>query len=138
MAGKSLAQRAYLRRMTVLMTIYVAVIVGGSFARKEGWLGDPATMVVAVVSGLCVAGVFWVIGRLIVEQQDEFLRMLIVRQALIATGLALSFAAIHGFLTMFELVPKIDLFWVPMLWFFGLAIGALANRLQFGTWGQCA
>lgn len=138
MAGKSPARRAYLRRMTVLMTIYVAVIIGGSYAKKAGLLSDPATILVAVVSGLCVGGVFWAIGRLIVEEQDEFLRMLIVRQALIATGFALSIASIHGFLTIFEVVPKIDLFWVPMLWFIGFAIGAVVNRVQFGTWGQCA
>lgn len=135
---KSVAQRAYLRRLFVLMAVYVAVILGGTFAKNAGLLNDVTTILVALVSGLCVAGVFWAIGRLIVEEEDEFLRMLVVRQALIATGFALSIAAIHGFLTVFEVLPKTDLFWVPMLWFLGFAIGAVSNRLKFGSWGQCA
>ena len=36
--------------------------------------------------GLAICGVFWAIGRLIVDEKDEFIRMLIVRQTLIATG----------------------------------------------------
>ncbi len=124
--------------MMVVMVVYVLVIIGGSFAKNEGLLNDAATILVAIVSGLCVAGVFWAIGRLIVEEEDEYLRMLVVRQSLIATGFALSIASIHGFLAIFEVLPKTDLFWVPMLWFAGLAIGAASNRLKFGSWGQCA
>ena len=65
---------------------------------------------------------FWAIGRLIVEEQDEFQRMLIVRQALIATGFALSIAPSTDSLAHFDVSPCVDLFWAAMLWFLGLAL----------------
>lgn len=134
---KSPSQRAYIRRMVALMALYLAAVIGGSLAKSAGLLNDVTTVAVAVTSGLCIAGVFWAIGRLIVEEQDEFLRMLIVRQALIATGLSLSIASIHGFLSVFDVLPRIDLYWVAILWFAGLLVGGVSNKLKFGSWGQC-
>src|SRR3712207_8852283 len=49
-------------------------------------------------SGLCVASVFWAIGRLLIEEQDEYLRTLLVRQMLVATGLTMVVGTIYGFL----------------------------------------
>ncbi|MEO8617906.1 MAG: hypothetical protein ABI412_00940 [Sphingomicrobium sp.] len=136
--AKSPAQRAYIRRLAALMSVYMIAIIGGMFAKRAGMLNQPATIAVALLSGVCVAGVFWAIARLIVEEKDEFQRMLIVRQAMVATGFSLSIAAIHGFLSAFDVIAKTDLYWAAVLWFFGLGIGAVVNRIQFGTWGQCA
>lgn len=134
---KSPSQRAYVRRMVALMAVYVTAILGGSFAERAGLLNNATTILVALVSGLCIAGVFWAIGRLIVEEQDEFRRMLMVRQALIATGFSLSIASIHGFLSVFELLPRVDLYWVAILWFAGLIVGGISNKLKYDSWGQC-
>ena len=134
---KSPSQRAYIRRLMVLMAVYVTAVIGGSVARRADLLNDLTTILVALISGLCIAGVFWAIGRLIVEEQDEFRRMLIVRQALIASGFALSIASIHGFLSGFELLPKVDPYWAAILWFAGLIVGGIAHRLKYGSWGQC-
>ena len=60
----------------------------------EGPLAYP----LAILPGLAIAGVFLAIGRLIVEEEDEFIRMLIVRQSLIATGFASSISTVYGFL----------------------------------------
>jgi hypothetical protein len=69
------------------------------------------------------------------EEQDEFMRMLIIRQSLIASALALSCASIWGFLEAADLVMHIDAYWFAIVWFFGLAVGSVFNRIQFGTWG---
>ena len=134
---KSSAQSTYVRRLMVLMAVYVIAIVGGSAARHADLLSGATTILAALVSGLCIAGVFWAIGRLIVEEQDEFRRMLMVRQALIATGFSLSIASIHGFLSEFDLLPRIDLYWAAILWFAGLIVGGVSNKLKYGSWGQC-
>ena len=63
---KSSSQRAYVRRLVVLMAIYVIAVLGGAVAQRAGVLNDATTVLVASVSGLCIAGVFWAIGRLIV------------------------------------------------------------------------
>jgi hypothetical protein len=71
-----------------------------------------------------------VIGRYLVEESDEYLRDQFVRQALIATGFALSIATAWGFLENFGLVPHVYAYYAAILWFAGLGIGAGVNKLQ--------
>ncbi|MGI8931984.1 MAG: hypothetical protein ACR2FK_06375, partial [Sphingomicrobium sp.] len=85
-----------------------------------------------------VLGVFWAVGRLLVEETDEYLRMLLVRQTLVATAFALSIATVWGFLEKAELVPHVDAFYIPVLWFAGLGVGSLVNWLTLGDSGDCA
>lgn len=134
---KSSAQRAYIRRVIVLMAAYVTAVIGGAVADRLEILDGATTILAAVVAGLCIAGIFWAIGKLIVEEQDEFRRMLIVRQALIATGFSLSLSSIYGFLSAFDVLPKTDLFWAAILWFAGLIVGGISNKLKYDSWGQC-
>jgi hypothetical protein len=65
------------------------------------------------------------------------MRMLAVRQQLIAAGFALSVASVWGTLEMFELVPHVEAFFVVMLWALGIFVGMIANRITHGVWGQC-
>ena len=81
-------------------------------------------------------GIFYAYGMLILEQEDEFIRMLIVRQLVIATGVALAFATVWGFLEEFGLVAHVYLYFVPVAWIVGFAIGGLVNRLTHGAWGE--
>lgn len=130
------AARNYLTRMLVVSLTYVGSLATASVLIEDG---DPITflsVLVALVPGIAVAGYFWAIGKYLAEQQDEFLRMLMVRQSLIATGLAFSAASIWGFLESFGQVPHLDAYWWPILWFFGIGIGAIANKIQFGTVGE--
>ncbi len=135
---KSSAQRAYVRRLVILMLAYLLLVFVSSYGRRAGWFAPEVLGGLAVATGLCIGGVFWALGRLIVEETDEFLRMLTVRQSLIATGLSLSLCSIYGFFTAYGLAPPVDLYWAAILWFLGLGVGALVNRIQFGTSGQCA
>ena len=34
-----------------------------------------------------------------------------------------------------DLVMHVDAYWWPVAWFLGLFIGAVANRIEYGTWG---
>ncbi len=137
MTPNKVAQRRYVIRLLSVMAVYVASIFAGVTLKAQGMLTRETTIIVALIPGLCIALVFWAMGRLIVELKDEFLRMLIVRQTLIATAFAFSLAAIHGFLTSFDVIEKIDAFYWPVAFFLGLFIGMVANRIKFGTWGSC-
>ncbi|QDP19418.1 hypothetical protein [Sphingomonas xanthus] len=137
MSPNKLAQRRYLWRILAVVTVYMVAVVIGGRLHHAGQLSPAGAVAAALVPGLCIAATFWAIGRFIVELEDEFMRMLMVRQSLIATAFALSIAAIHGFLSSFDLVARIDAYWWPVSWFFGLGIGAAANRIRYGTWGQC-
>jgi hypothetical protein len=65
---------------------------------------------------------------LIKEERDEYLRMRIVEQTLIATGFLLAAATIYGFLTAFDLVPRVDAYLAVPVWAVGLGIGRLLQR----------
>ena len=134
-AGKGAAQRRYLKRIAISTSLYLIAMAGLVWASNEDGLSQGLRALLAIPPALGVIGVFWAIGRLMVEERDEFIRMLVVRQSLIATGLTLSVAALWGFLETAQVVPHLDAFWWPVLWFVGLAIGAVANRIQYGAWG---
>ncbi|MXO91550.1 hypothetical protein GRI41_12005 [Altererythrobacter aquaemixtae] len=134
-AGKGEVNRRYLRRVAMFTSFYLATLALMKFINKDF---DPAIELrtfLALLPGLAIAGIFWSIGRLIVEQTDEFIRMLTIRQSLWATGFALSAASVWGFLEQADIVIHLDAYWWAVWWFFGLGVGAVINRIQYGTWG---
>ena len=76
------------------------------------------------------------IGRLLVEEQDEYLRMLLVRQTLVATGFTLTIVTVWGFLENLDLVAHVDAFYVAILWFVGLGVGSCFNWLTLKRDGE--
>ena len=63
-----------------------------------------AAYALAIAPALPIIGVFWAVMRLLVEEPDEFMRMLLVRQCLVATGFCLTIITIWEFLQNFDLV----------------------------------
>ena len=125
-----LAQTRYIKRVAIFTSLYLATFAFLTFADQAFEVSTPARFVIAILPGLAVSGVFWAIARLIIEEEDEFVRMLSVRQTLIASGFALSAASIWGFLEAADLVVHLDAYWVAIAWFVGLIIGAGVNTLQ--------
>jgi hypothetical protein len=128
----SRAQKRYLLRLAAAMTAYVVTLAVALRFVGSGSVTGPLAYVLAVLPGLSVAGVFWAVGRLLVEERDEYLRMLLVRQSLVATGFTLTIATIWGFLENFRLVSHVDAFYIAVLWFIGLGVGSVFNWLTLG------
>ena len=129
--------RRYLRRIVIATTAYlVTLLLAVKLVRHGGVDGLPA-YALAALPGLSVVGVFWAYARLLIEEKDEYKRMLLVRQSLVATGFALSIATVWGFLENFGLVAHVDAFYIAMLWFVGLGVGAAYNKLTLGDAGGC-
>lgn len=135
--ARSMAQRRYLRRMAVAAAFYVATLFAGNYLIDHAGVTGPVVWLLALLPGLGVLGFIAAIGLLIVEEEDEFLRLLIVRQTLIATGIALSAATVWGFFEEFGLVAHVEAFWWAVIWFFGFGIGGAVNRVTMGAWGEC-
>lgn len=133
--GKGVAQKRYVKRVAVSTSLYLASFALLTFVSKGYEPSLPLRTFLAVLPGLAIIGVFWAIARLIVEETDEFMRMLIVRQALIASGFSLSVATVWGFLETADVVVHVDAYWWAVAWFLGLGVGAAVNRIQYGTWG---
>ncbi len=132
---QSLAQTRYIKRVAIFTSLYLATFAFTTVADEAFEVPLALRYFLAVLPGLGVCGVFWAIARLIIEETDEFLRMLTVRQTLIASAFALSLASIWGFLEAADLVVHLDAYWVAVTWFVGLFVGAVANRIQHGAWG---
>ena len=134
--SKSPAQRRYVRRVLIAMLGYMATLFLAEYLIDQNGLTGPPAWLIALLPGLCVASVFWAIGRLLIEETDEYLRTLLVRQMLVATGLTMVVATIYGFLENYRLVGHIDAFYLTVLFFFGLGVGSLVNKLTLGD-GSC-
>jgi hypothetical protein len=136
---RSPALRRYLTRLVILMLLYLGTLFGAVFAFKAHAVSGPAAYALAILPALPIIGVFWAVMRLLIEEPDEFIKLLHVRQSLVATGFCLTVMTIWEFLQNFDLVPPGNHgFGAAMFWFLGLGIGGIYNKLTLGTAGSCA
>lgn len=128
------AMRRYLVRLFSFMALYGITLC---FALWYFIANQDASGAMAYVMGalpaLPIIGVFWTIGKLMAEMRDEYQRLLMTRQILVATGFMLSIATLWGFLEQFELVFHIPAYYWAVLWFAGLGLGSWVNRLTLGS-----
>jgi hypothetical protein len=133
---KSPAIRSYLIRLFALMTVYVITLFTAVTMFRAGAVSGIPAYALAIVPALPVIGVFWAVMRFLVEEPDEFIRMLMVRQCMVATGFCLTVMTIWEFLQNFDLVSQGNGgFGAAFFWFMGLGVGALYNKLTMGTTG---
>lgn len=125
--ARNSAIKRYNRTIIILSLVYVALLFAAEIA--IGWyhLGGPLSYFVAILPALPIIGIFAAIGRYLVEESDEYLRMLTVRQTLVASGFALSIATAWGFLESFDLAGHLDAYWIAVVWFVGLGVGSCVN-----------
>ncbi|MEO8455036.1 MAG: hypothetical protein ABI454_07740 [Sphingomicrobium sp.] len=129
------AWKRYNWRVIWLSLLYAAFLLPAVYGFKHQLVPTAFKYIVAVLPALPIIGIFAAIGRYLVEEQDEYVRMLMVRQTLWASGFTVSAATIWGFLDNFGLVGHLDGYWVAVAWFFGLGIGGIVNRLTLGDGG---
>lgn len=122
------AQRLYNRRVLWLSIAYTGLLFTAVYLLKNQLVSGPLAYAVGILPALAVSGFFWLLGRYLIDEQDEYLRMLMVRQLLIATGIALTATTIWGFLEGFKLLPHIVGYVWTIVWLAALAAGACINR----------
>ena len=127
------AWKRYNVRVIWLSLLYCAFLLPAVYGFKHQLVPHSVSYVVAVLPALPIIGIFGAIGRYLVEEQDEYVRMLMVRQILWASGLTLSFATAWGFLDNFGLVSHVDGYWIVVVWYFGQSIGAIVNKVTLGA-----
>jgi hypothetical protein len=133
---KSPAIRLYLIRLFVLMSIYVVTLLAAVTVFKSNAVSGIPAYALATLPALPIIGVFWAVMRLLIEEPDEFVKLMHVRQCLIATGFCLTVMTIWEFLQNFDLVPAGNGgFGAAFFWFMGLGVGALYNWITIGRDG---
>ena len=131
------AMKRYNRRVLWLSLLYAACLLAAIFGFKHKLFGGLIAYIAAILPALPIIGIFGAMGRYLFEEQDEYVRMLTVRQSLWASGFALSVATIWGFLESFDLVEHVDSYSVAIIWFMGLAVGSIMNKLTLGAPVKC-
>ena len=127
--------RAARRYTTGMMATSIAYMLGLGIAI---WTFTNLEPSVAVTWGLAmlpiapILAMIYVMGRYIVEEQDEYLRHRAIIASLIGLGFVLAIGSFWGFLETFEVVPHIWAWWVFPVWAIGMGLGqcwmALADR----------
>ncbi|NUQ16925.1 MAG: hypothetical protein HOP95_00475 [Sphingomonas sp.] len=135
MTVRTSAWKRYNWRLIWLSLLYAAFLLPAVYGFKHQLVPESVKYVVAILPALPIIGIFGALGRYLIEEQDEYVRMLMVRQILWASGFTLSIATAWGFLDNFGLVGRVDGYWIIVLWYFGLALGALYNKLTLGDGG---
>ena len=124
----SKAMKAYNRRVLLASILYVVLLFGGLGTARYF---DPPVAVRAVLAVLVALPVIMMIGamaKLLKEESDEYLRMRIVEQVLIGTGIVLAVATLYGFLNTFDLAPRVDAWAVVPVWALGIGAARLFQR----------
>ena len=134
---RSVAWKRYNFRLIWLSLLYAAFLLPAVYGFKHQLVPHSAAYLVAILPALPIIGIFGALGRYLVEEQDEYRRMLMVRQILWASGFTLSVATVWGFLDNFGLVGRVDGYWIIVVWYFGLALGSIVNKLTLGEGGPC-
>ncbi len=131
------AIKRYTWRIFCLMSAYMIALFGVRWLFDHHPVTGAAAYALAIVPALPIIGVFVAVMRLIMEMEDEYLRMLLVRQCLFATGFCLVVVTIWQFLQNFELLPPGNGgFGAAFFWFMGLGLGAIYNRLTWDAPGK--
>lgn len=113
--------RRYIVRLTSFMAGYgVALVCGLMLAR--GGAPEGVRVAFALLTASMICGVFWTIFRLLSECDDEYQRLLLIRQVLFSTAGTLAIVTFWQFLAVFDVIREGPQ-WVGALWLamFGLA-----------------
>ena len=130
--------RRYLRRHIALSLIYVAAVALASWLIPDDAPASAPVIALSLLPGAAVIGWLWAMARLLIELDDEYLRMLEVRKFLVATGFTLAITSTWGLLELFSpAIPRLPVFFVFPLWCLGLFVGQLFNRWGYGDAGRC-
>jgi len=127
--------KRYTYRLAATMTVYILTLIGVNAWFRIAPPSGALAYVAAVMPALPIAGTFIVIGRLMIELRDEYIRAQFVRQSLIATAVTLSITTGWGFLEGFGLAPHVAGYYAATIWFVVFGVIAMGNAVL--TWRAC-
>lgn len=124
------AMRAYVRRAMIWAVSYI-VLLGIALTTRNTWHPQgPVLWLLALLPSLPILFLVWSLGRYLVEEQDEYLRMRQIQAGLFATGLLLAVSTVWGFLETFGIAPHAEGWWAVAVWALGLGLGGVVQNLR--------
>jgi len=103
----SLAMRRYNRRIIVSTFLYTITLFAAIYIHAEWKPSGLVPWVVGFLPSLGVLAMIAAMARLLIEEEDEYLRLKFAHSTLFATAVLLTVATVWGFLEQFDLVPHV-------------------------------
>ncbi|WP_370178403.1 hypothetical protein [Alteriqipengyuania sp.] len=120
------ASRAAKRYTLGILATSIAYMLGLGIAIWTWRNLDPSvglTWFLAMLPIVPIFGMIYVMGRYIVEEQDEYQRHRAIMASLVGLGFVLAIGSFWGFLETFELVPHVPGWWSVPIWAVGMGVG---------------
>jgi hypothetical protein len=130
MSNIPVSMRRYFWRLALFLSLYMAALIGGLTIRN-GYAALPPSygIALALLTALPIVGIFWTIFRLLTETEDEYQRLLLVKQVLLATALTLGITTFWQFLVVYDVTadgPQ----WIGVIWLALFGFAAPLVRLR--------
>ena len=110
------AGKRYVIRTLAFMSGYVAVNVAAIFGAFDDVATPVAAWALALVVSAPVIGQIWATLSLM-RESDEFVRALVAKQFIVASGLAMAVASVWGFGESYAQAPHIPAWLIyPLFW----------------------
>ncbi|MCP1471130.1 hypothetical protein J3E64_002834 [Sphingobium sp. OAS761] len=121
--GSAIAR--YISRVVPLLVANVVTVVAAITIQREWHPTGIWAVLLALLPAPPLIGFIWAMGRLLVEETDEYLRMVHARRALIASGFMLVITTVWGLLEGSGLAPHAPAYAAFILWNLGLLLAPL-------------
>lgn len=130
--GFKAANTRYKRAFWPLIFVYVVICFAGLFLAFRA--DDPSVLVrigIALLNGLPIAGVFWVMFRA-AEETDEFTSRQQYKAMAFGGAVAAGLGVIAGFLQLYDVLGEVWVFWVGPAFFFAYGLAQCRMRWMAG------
>ena len=115
-ASRTPAQQRHNRRVLIAGIAYVILLLPIVYAIRDGMVAGFWRVPVALLPAVPLAFMFGSYSRYLSEESDEYIRMLVVNQILVATTVAMVCAVFWGFLEELGGGPHIATYWIAVVW----------------------
>lgn len=127
------AQRVHNRRALIVLGVYALVLPPIVWLRAHADaypLQQPWVALLSLVPALPLIALFLNLARYLSEERDEYLRLMVMRQILVATTVAMSCAVVWGFLSELGGMRPIANYWIPVVWVAAQSTWGLIQRFR--------
>ena len=114
--SKTPAGRRYNRRYWPAIAVQVITTLSVAWVFKHYHPRGFTMYLLAVLPALPILGVIAIFGVYMAEEQDEFVRTVLMQSSLWATGVVLAFATFWGFLETYTPVGRFASYWIFFAW----------------------
>jgi hypothetical protein len=121
---------AYNRRILIWSFTYMAALFGAITLYHQWKPTGVILWFIAIIPALPIIYFVWALGRYLVEETDEYIRMTQVSAALFATGWLLVLATFWGFLETFGVAVQVPAWAAVPVWAIGLGVAQIWRAVR--------